>query len=76
MTYIQTVPEDEATGVTEADVENLRAHGLSDADIADVVLAAAARCFFSTVLAALGAEPDAAFDRLDPDVREALTGRT
>ncbi|MGH2815954.1 MAG: carboxymuconolactone decarboxylase family protein [Actinomycetota bacterium] len=39
----------------------------------DVVLAAAARCFFSTVLEALGVQADAAFRALDPELREALT---
>jgi uncharacterized peroxidase-related enzyme len=63
----------DAASVTEADIEALRALGLTEAEIADVVLAAAARCFFSSALAALGAEPDAAFDRLDAGVREALT---
>jgi len=66
----------DAASVTEADIEALRAHGLTEAEIADVVLAAAARCFFSSALAALGAEPDQAFDRLDPAVREALTAVT
>lgn len=36
---------DDATSIDEADVERLPAHGLSDADILDVVLAAAVRCF-------------------------------
>ncbi len=51
----------------------LRALGLSDTDILDVVLTAAARCFFSTVLDALGAAPDAKYAALDPAVRDALT---
>jgi uncharacterized peroxidase-related enzyme len=63
----------DATAVTQADVDRLRSLGLSDADIADVVLAAAARSFFSKTLDALGLEPDAEFARLDPAVREALT---
>jgi hypothetical protein len=37
------------------------------------VLAAAARCFFSTVLDGLGVEPDARFARLPSRVRDALT---
>src|SRR2546429_8862296 len=45
---------DDATAVTPEDIETLRAHGLTDADIVDVVLAAAARCFFSKTLDALG----------------------
>ena len=47
--------------------------GLSDADILDVVLAAAARCFFSKTLDGLGVEPDARFAELEPALRDALT---
>ena len=57
----------------EKDVDRLRAVGLFDEDILDVTLAAAARCFFSTVLEALGVQPDPAFKALDPDLRAALT---
>jgi uncharacterized peroxidase-related enzyme len=64
---------DDATTVQQGDVDRLRALGLSDADILDVVLAASARCFFSKVLDAVGAEPDAKFAGLDPALRAALT---
>jgi uncharacterized peroxidase-related enzyme len=64
---------DDATSVTQADVDRLRALGLSDAEIVDVVLAAAARCFFSKTLDALGVAPDAAYTDLPPAFREALT---
>lgn len=60
------------TQVTEADVEGLRQHGLSDPDIFQVVLAVSLRRFFSGVLSAVGVVPDAAYDRLDPDIRAAL----
>ena len=63
----------EPASVTASDVERLRALGLSDEEILDVVLAAAARCFFSTVLEALGVQPDPAYQALDPDLRAALT---
>jgi uncharacterized peroxidase-related enzyme len=63
----------DATSVTQADVDRLRSLGLDDADVLDVVLAAAARCFFSKVLDATGAEPDAAYAALDPALREVLT---
>jgi uncharacterized peroxidase-related enzyme len=63
----------DAASVTAADIDGLRRLGLTDADILDVILAAAARCFFSSVLEAAGAEPDAAFLGLDPALREALT---
>ncbi|HEX8927633.1 MAG TPA: peroxidase, partial [Actinomycetota bacterium] len=51
----------DAGSVTADDIAVLRAHGLSDADILDVTLAAGARCFFSKVLDAMGVEPDAAY---------------
>jgi uncharacterized peroxidase-related enzyme len=63
----------DATMVTQADVDALRAHGLSDAEIFDVIAAAAARCFFSKVLDAVGAQPDARYAELDAPLRETLT---
>ena len=48
----------DASSVEQADVDALRAAGLSDADVADVVFAVAARCFFTAVLDALGAQLD------------------
>ncbi len=62
-----------ADRITEADVARLREHGYRDEEIFDVAAAAAARCFFSKLLDALGVLPDAAFHRLDPAMREALT---
>jgi uncharacterized peroxidase-related enzyme len=49
----------DATSVSQEDIERLRSLGVSEAEILDVVLAAAARCFFSKVLDGLGVEPDA-----------------
>jgi uncharacterized peroxidase-related enzyme len=70
--YATLVARD-AAAVTAKDVDRLRAVGLSDEDILDVTLAVAARCFFSTVLEALGVQPDPAYQALDPDLRAALT---
>jgi len=50
---------DDAAAVDQHDVDTLRAAGLSDAEVADVVFAAAARCFFTAVLDGLGTELDA-----------------
>jgi uncharacterized peroxidase-related enzyme len=72
MELADKVAED-ATRVTEADFDRLRSLGLSDQEILDVVLAAAARCFFSKVLDGVGAEPDAKYRALDPELRDALT---
>ena len=44
-----------------------------ETEIFDVVMAAAARCFFSKVLDGVGAEPDAKYRALDPELRDALT---
>jgi uncharacterized peroxidase-related enzyme len=63
----------DATSVTSADVDRLRDLGLNDAEIVDVALAAAARCFFSKMLDALGAEPDSTYRELDPVLRDSLT---
>jgi uncharacterized peroxidase-related enzyme len=63
---------DDATSVTSADVERLRALGLSDEDIVSVAAAAAARCFFTKLVDGLGIQPDAALGGFDPELREAL----
>jgi uncharacterized peroxidase-related enzyme len=63
----------DATSVTADDIEGLRSLGLTDAEIFDVVAAAAARCFFSKMLDGLGVAPDAKFGELEPGLRDALT---
>lgn len=63
----------DAASIAAVDIHRLRSLGLDDKDIFDVVLAAAARCFFSKVLDATGTLPDRAFRDLEPELREALT---
>ena len=63
----------DASSITEADVERLREHGLSDADVFNVAAAAAARCFFSKLLDALGVQADADYRELDAELSAALT---
>jgi len=67
-----------AVSVTGADIEKLKALGLTDREILDVVLAVAARCFFATVLETLGAEPDEELTgALGPELlEEVLVGRS
>jgi len=73
MDFADRVARD-ATAVTAEDVDQLRAQGLSDADVFQIALAAAARCFFSTVIDAVGAEPDSAYHTsVESDLREVLT---
>lgn len=64
---------DGAAGVTQADIDRLRAHGLGDDEIFDVVAVAAARAFFTKVLDGLGAQADVAYREMVPELREALT---
>jgi len=60
-----------ADRITAADIDGLGSRGYRDEEIFD--LAAAARCFFSKLLDALGVEADATFNDIDPTLREALT---
>ncbi|WP_112248313.1 carboxymuconolactone decarboxylase family protein [Kribbella monticola] len=64
----------QADQITQADVDELKAAGLTDEDALDVALAAAARCFFSKTLDATGTTPDPAYhDLLPPTLVTALT---
>jgi uncharacterized peroxidase-related enzyme len=71
MDLAERVVED-ATSIGDADLQPLRDLGLSETEIMDVVLAAAARCFFSKTLDGIGVRPDASYQDLEPRLREAL----
>ena len=62
----------DATSIGDADLRPLRDLGLTQTEIMDVVLAAAARCFFSKALDALGVLPDAGYRDLEAELREVL----
>jgi uncharacterized peroxidase-related enzyme len=72
MAYAEKIARN-AYKVTPEDIDGLRAHGFSDADILDIALTAAARSFLSKVLDAVGAEPDDWYMDLEPDLRQTLT---
>jgi alkylhydroperoxidase family enzyme len=73
VTFATKAANDPAS-IDDTDVAALHEHGLSDADVADVVFAVAARCFFATVLDAGGAQADAELaTTFDDDTRTALT---
>jgi hypothetical protein len=59
----------EADQIRRADIDALRSEGLSDEEILDVALAAAARTFFSKIMDAVGAEPEERYtsDEAPPD---------
>lgn len=64
----------DAASITAAEVQGLRDHGLTEAEIVDIALAAAARGFFTKVLDALGVQADAQLgETFDPEVREQVT---
>lgn len=64
----------DASSVEQSDVDALRAVGLSDGDVADVVFAVAARAFFATVLDGLGARlDDEIAARFAPDMLASVT---
>ena len=68
---LATKVAEDASSVTAADVQALRDEGLTDEDVVDVVLASAARAFFTKVLDALGVQADAQLgEQFDPEVRD------
>ncbi len=72
MVFAEKIVRD-ATGITEEDIQALREHGFNEDEIFDIAATAAARCFFSKLLDALGAEPDTAYLQLDEDLQRELT---
>ncbi len=63
----------DAASIEQPDVDRLRAVGLSDAGIADIVFAVAARSFFTRVLDGLGAQLDEQLaGGFDPELRAAM----
>jgi uncharacterized peroxidase-related enzyme len=63
-----------ANSVDQDDIDKLRASGLGDADIADVVFAAAARSFFTRVLDGLGARLDSeTAASFSPELMQSMT---
>ena len=64
---------EQADKITQEDIGELRGLGFSDADVFNIILAAAARCFFSKVLDATGTLPDAALHEIPDQLRTVLT---
>jgi alkylhydroperoxidase family enzyme len=72
MAFAEAIARDAST-ISAADVRALREHGFTDAQIFDIAATAAARCFFSKLTDALGAEPDAVFAELEDELKRQLT---
>lgn len=69
---VMDLAEQVVDDATSVDVQPLRDLGLTDAEIMDVVLAAAARCFFSKTLDGVGALPDASYAELGSTLLDVL----
>jgi uncharacterized peroxidase-related enzyme len=72
MRFARKVVRD-SSSITTADVEELKAHGFTDADVFDIAATAAGRAFFANLVESLGAEPDATFLEMDAALRQSLT---
>lgn len=70
--YAEKIVRD-ASSISQSDIDMLRGHGFTDTEIFDIAAAAAARCFFSKLLDALGSEPDEVYLELDEPLRRSLT---
>jgi alkylhydroperoxidase family enzyme len=72
LAYAEQITRD-ASRITEADIDRLRAVGLTDLNIADIALAASFRSFLSRYFDAVGAEAEADFLDPDPNVRAQMS---
>lgn len=72
LAYAEQVAVD-ASRITQADIDALRAVGFSDRNIADIAFCAAFRCFMSRYFDATGATPEPFFFDEDPGFRAAMT---
>lgn len=59
--------------IVPRDIDTLRVHGFSDAEIVDIAAVAAARNFISRLVDSLGAEPDVEHFTLEDNLKEVLT---
>ena len=76
LAYAEKITRD-ATQVSRADIDRLRAVGFTDQQICDIALCTGFRNFVSRFFDAVGAGPEDAFIDSDEEFRAAMTvGRT
>jgi uncharacterized peroxidase-related enzyme len=63
----------DASTITSGDVDVLRSHDFTDAEIFDIAAVAAGRAFFTKILDSLGVEADASFLAINKELRDTLT---
>jgi uncharacterized peroxidase-related enzyme len=59
--------------VTAHDVDELKKHGFTDAEVFDIAAAVGARAFWTNVIESLGVEPEPPFLELENEFRKAMT---
>jgi uncharacterized peroxidase-related enzyme len=62
----------DSSSVSREDIDELREAGYSDAGIFDIAASAAARCFFSKLVDALGVQPDCSFSETSEQLKSVL----
>ena len=72
LSYAEKVAQD-ASGISQTDIDALRAAGFSDRQICDIALCSAFRCFVSRFFDAVGAGTEPAFIDSDESFRSAMT---
>jgi len=72
LAYAEKIAQD-ASQISQADIDRLRSVGFSDRQICDIALCAAFRCFVSRFFDAVGAGTESAFIDTDEDFRSAMT---
>lgn len=72
MSFSRQVARD-AANVTRDDVERLKQHGFTDAEIFDISATAAARSFWTKLLESLGVEPEPSLRTMNPEFVRAMT---
>jgi uncharacterized peroxidase-related enzyme len=76
LAYAEKITRD-ASQVSQADIDRLRAVGFTDQQICDIALCASFRCFVSRFFDAVGAGPEAVYIDDDAQFRKAMTvGKT
>lgn len=76
LAYAEKITRD-ASQVSQADIDRLRAVGFTDDQICDIALCASFRCFVSRFFDAVGAGPEAVYIDSDEEFRTTMTvGKT
>ena len=59
--------------VAASDVDELKKHGFTDAEVFDIAAVVSARAFWTGIVESLGVEPEPPFHDLEPEFRKTMT---